>query len=79
MEIHVGDVAGGCLGHGVHVMVDLSIISELRRQVSRTAALDLERAGFGLFRSMFDRDSWEPVLKGSGVQEGWMFFQEEES
>lgn len=47
-------------------MTDFSIIREVRRQVSRTAALDLQRADFGLFRRMFDRDPWEAVLKGIG-------------
>lgn len=52
----MGDVvAEGHLGHGVH------------RQVSRTAALDLERTDFGLFQCMFGRDPWEAVLKGQWV------------
>lgn len=57
MEIQVSDVvAEDHLGHSVHVMIDFSIIREVKRQVSRTSALDLESADFGLFRSMFDRD-----------------------
>lgn len=57
------------------VFIDFSIIREVRRQVSRTAALDVERTDFALFRCMFDRDPWEAVLKSNGVQEGCMFFK----
>jgi len=30
-----------------------------------------------LFRSLVDRDPWEAVLKGKGVQESWTLFKEE--
>ncbi|KAK4823087.1 hypothetical protein QYF61_025709 [Mycteria americana] len=53
------------------------ILGEVRRGVSRTAILDVRRADFGLFRRLVDRVPWEAVLKGKGVQEGWMFFMKE--
>ena len=49
----------------------------VRRVVSRTATLDFWRADFGLLRRLVDRVSWEAVLKGKGVQEGWTFFKKE--
>lgn len=49
MEIHMSAVvAEGLFRHSVHVII--SIIRAVRRQVSRIAALDLQRADFGLFR-----------------------------
>lgn len=51
----MGDVvAEDNLQHSVHVMIDFSTIREVRRHISRTAALDLERTDFGLFRCVFD-------------------------
>ncbi|GAB0183898.1 hypothetical protein GRJ2_000855100 [Grus japonensis] len=74
----VGDVmVGGHLGHGDHEMIEFSILGEVRSEVSRTATLDFWRADFGLFRRLVDRVSWEAVLKGKGVQEGWTFFRKE--
>ena len=72
----VGDVmVGGRLGHTYHEIIELSILGEVRRGVSRTATLDFWRADFGLFRGLVDRVPWEAVLKGKGVQEGWTFFK----
>ncbi|KAK4827767.1 hypothetical protein QYF61_021512 [Mycteria americana] len=74
----VGDVmAGGCLGHSDHKMIEFLIFGEVRKGVSRTATLDFQRADFGLLRSPVDRVPWEAVLKGKGVQEGWAFFKKE--
>jgi len=70
-------VVGGCLGHSDHKMTEFFILGEVRREVSRTATLDFQRAEFGLFRSLVDRSPWVAVLKGEGVQEGWTFFKKE--
>ena len=58
-------------------MIELSILGDVRRGVSKTATLDFRRADFGLFRRLVDRVPWEAVLKGKGVQEGWTFFKKE--
>ena len=63
-------VVGGHLGHSNHEMIEFSVLGEVRRAVSRTAALDFWMADFGLFRRLVDRVPWEAVLKGKGVQEG---------
>ncbi|KAK4818201.1 hypothetical protein QYF61_008585 [Mycteria americana] len=68
---------GGFLGHSNHKMIELLILGEVRKGVSRTAALDFRRADFGLFRRLVIRVPWEAVLKGKGVQEGWTFFKKE--
>ena len=74
----VGDVmGGGCLGHRDHEITEVLILREVRAGVSRTATLDFWRADFGLFRGLADRDPWEAVLKGRGVQQGWTFFTKE--
>jgi len=49
----VGDVmVGGCLGHSEHEIIEFLIPGEVRRGVSRTAALDFQRADFCLFRGL---------------------------
>ena len=75
----VGNVmVGGRLGPFCHhKMTEFWIQGEVRRGISRTAALDFWRADFGLFRRLVDRVPWEAVLKGKGVQEGWTFFKKE--
>ncbi|KAK4830124.1 hypothetical protein QYF61_008551 [Mycteria americana] len=50
---------------------------EVRRGLIRTATLDFWRADFGLFRRLVDKVPWEAVLKGKGVQEGWIFYKKE--
>lgn len=54
---------GGCLGHGDPEMIALSILTEVRRGISRTATLDFQRADLGLFRRPVERVTWEAVLK----------------
>lgn len=39
--------------------------------------MDFWRADFGLFRRLINIVSWEAVLTGKGVQEGWSFFKRE--
>ncbi|KFQ22405.1 hypothetical protein N332_14875, partial [Mesitornis unicolor] len=39
--------------------------------------LDFWRTDFGLFRDLVGRVPWEAVLKGKGVQEGWILFKKE--
>ena len=57
-------------------MLDLSILVESRRGVSRTPALDFWRADFNLFRTMVEKVPWEVVLEGMGAQEGLEYFKE---
>ncbi|GAB0206658.1 hypothetical protein GRJ2_003131400 [Grus japonensis] len=75
----VGDVmVGGHLGHCEYVICnEFFILGAVRRRVSITATLDVQKADFGLFRSLAGRVPWEAVLKGKGVQEGWTFFKKE--
>ena len=73
----VGDVkAGGRLGQSDREMLDISILAEPRRGVSRTATLDFRRANLNLFRTMVERFPLEVLLEGVGAQEGWQYFQE---
>jgi len=74
----VGDVVvGGHLGLNDHEMIEFSVRGEVKRGVSKTTTMASRRADFGLFRTLVERVLWERVLKGKGVQEGWMFFKEE--
>ncbi len=73
----VGDVkAGGRLGQSDREMLDISILAEPRRGVSRTATLDFRRANLNLFRTMVERFPLEVLLEGVGAQEGWQYFPE---
>ena len=73
----MGDVkAGGRLGQSDREMLDISILAEPRRGVSRTATLDFRRANLNLFRTMVERFPLEVLLEGVGAQEGWQYFQE---
>ena len=62
-----------------HEMIEFSILGEVRKGVSKTTTLNFRRADFGLFRSLVNGVPWEAVLKGKGVQEGWMLFKKEVS
>lgn len=55
----------GYLGHSNHKMIEFLILGEVRRGMSRTAAL----ADRDLFRSLVERLPWKVVLKSKGVQE----------
>ena len=73
----VGDVkAGGRLGQSDREMLDISILAEPRRGVSRTATLDFRRVDFNLFRTMVERVPWEVVLEGMGAQKVSEYFKE---
>lgn len=53
---------------------------ELRRSKEgsqQNSCLGLPEGRFGFFRRSTDRVSWEAVLKGKGVQEGWTCFKKE--
>lgn len=66
-----GDVvSGSCLEQRDHEMLEFSTLGEVRREVSKTAPLDFQRADFELFRTPVGRVPWESVVKGRGVQEG---------
>jgi len=74
----VGDVVvGGCLGLSNHEMMEFSVRGEVKRGASKTTAPGFQRADFGLLRTLVERVPWERVLKGKGVQEGWLFSREE--
>jgi len=45
---------------------------EIKRGASKTTTMDFWSADFGLFRMLAER-----ILKGKGVQTGWIFFKEE--
>ncbi|RMC10255.1 hypothetical protein DUI87_13057 [Hirundo rustica rustica] len=68
----VGDVVvGGRLGQSDHEIIEFSILGEVRRNTSKTLALDFQRADFGLFRRLIQRIPWEAALKNKRVQESW--------
>ncbi|RMC09666.1 hypothetical protein DUI87_13452 [Hirundo rustica rustica] len=68
----VGDVVvGGCLGQSDHEIIEFSIFGEVRRNTSKTLALDFRRADFGLFRRLIQSIPWETALKNKRVQESW--------
>jgi len=58
-------------------MTEFLVRGEVKRGVRKTTTMELQRAHFGLFRMLAERVTWERVLKGKGVQEGWTFFKEE--
>ena len=70
-------VVGGRLGHSDHEIIEFSVLREARKGLSRTDILEFQRADFVLFRHQLDRIPWELVLKGIGVQEGWVLFKKE--
>jgi len=53
----VGDVVvvGGCLGLTDHDRIEFSIIGDVKRGVSKATTMDFWRAGFGLFRTLFEK------------------------
>lgn len=65
---------GRRLGRRNPEMIELAILTEIRRGISRTATLDFQRADLGVFRIPVQRVTWEIVLENSSVQEGWTFF-----
>jgi len=74
----VGDVVvGGRVGLSDHEMIEFSVHGEVKRGASKTTTRDIRRVDFRLFRTLVERVSWERVLKGKEVQEGWTFFKEE--
>lgn len=48
--------AGSCLRQNDHKFVGFSILGEVRRWVSRTAALNCQRVDFKLFRTLVGRN-----------------------
>lgn len=57
---------GGCLGHSNHKIIDFDFWRN-----NEGGQQDSQRAGFGLFMMLVDKDPWDAVLRGKGVQEGW--------
>jgi len=69
----VGDVVvRGRLGLSAHEMIEFAVFGEVKRGANKTTTMDFWRADFGLFRMLVERVPWERVLKGKGVQEGWI-------
>lgn len=54
-------------------MSEFVISREVRRRVSRTAALDFWWADFGQFRSLLETVPWE--AEGQRSEEDWTFFK----
>jgi len=79
----VGEVAvRACPGLSDHEVIEFLMLGEVKRVVSKTTTMDFQRTDFQycsdfseLFSTLVERVPWERVLKGKGVQEGWMFFK----
>ena len=72
----MGDVkAGDCLGQSDREIVEFSILGDVRRVTSKTAALNFRRADFDLFRMLVAWVPWESLLRGKGVHEAWMLLK----
>ena len=50
-------------------MIEFLILGDFGRRISKTAALDFQRADFDLFRTMIERVPWEVILESMGAQE----------
>ena len=61
---------GGHLRCSDHEMIELSILGETKRGVSKTATLDFWRSNSDLFKRLIKKIPWEAALKDMGVQEG---------
>uniref|UniRef100_A0A8B9ZFV9 Reverse transcriptase domain-containing protein n=1 Tax=Anas platyrhynchos TaxID=8839 RepID=A0A8B9ZFV9_ANAPL len=68
-------IVGNSLGQSDHEMVEFSILGGARKGTSKTTVLDFRRADFRLLRTLVGGVPWEAVLKGRGVQEGWVLFK----
>ena len=66
-----------CLGQSDHKMAEFSILGEVRRAISKTAALDFQRTDSELFRTQSGKIPWDSVLKGKVVQEGCTLLKRE--
>lgn len=58
-------------------MTEILILSEVRKGVNKTSALDFQRVDYGLSRTLIQRVPWETVLNNKGVQEDWMSFKKD--
>jgi len=58
-------------------MVEFSILGEVMRAVRKTAALDFQVEDFELLRTLVGKVPWDSVLKGEGLQEGWVLLKRE--
>jgi len=68
--------SGAVLGSD-HKMEQFSIPGEVRRELSKTASLEYQRADFELAGTLVGRVPWESVLKGKGGREGWSNLKKE--
>ena len=58
-------------------LIEFSVHGEVKRGASKTTRMDFRGSDFGLLRTLVETVSWERVLKGKGVQAGWICFKEE--
>ena len=74
----VGDLkVGSCPGRSDHETVKFSILDEVTRGPSKTAALDFWKVSTELFRTLVRSVLWDSLLKGKWVQEGWLLLRKE--
>lgn len=66
-----------CLRQSNHEVIEFFILGDIRREASKTATLNFQRANLEVFRTLVGRVLWESVLKGKRDQEGWSFLKEE--
>ena len=66
-----------CLEQSDHKMVEFPILGKVRSGGSKTAAFDFWRADIELSSTQVVRLPRDSVLKGKGVQEGWLLLKKE--
>lgn len=62
---------GGNLGCSEHEVVEIRVLTEGSRTISRNKPLDF-RANTGLFKDLHGGISWVRALEGRRVQESWI-------
>ncbi|KAJ7400195.1 hypothetical protein BTVI_107529 [Pitangus sulphuratus] len=66
---------GGSLDCSDHEMVELRILHGGSKAVSRTRALNFQRANFDLFKDLLIGIPWVKALEDKGIQESWSIFK----
>jgi len=66
-----------CLEQSDHKMVEFPILGKVRSGGRKTAAFDFWRADIELSSTQVVRLPRDSVLKGKGVQEGWLLLKKE--
>ncbi|CAM5148340.1 unnamed protein product [Eretmochelys imbricata] len=57
-------------------MVAFKILTQGRKESSRIQILDFRKADFDSLRELMGRIPWENNMRGKGVQDSWLYFQE---